>query len=77
MKEGLLERWNEIRMTLLEARTFLPDDVDCKQFGEWLDHNEFRLAWDELDSLADDHEPKLGFRLKMADAYVLMSGDKR
>lgn len=54
-RSGMLALWRRIEELLLSARSQIEVDVaktsppiDLRQFVEWVDHNEFGLAYEEL-----------------------------
>ena len=58
------QKWKEIEEQLLRAFAVLPEDTKESDFGyrkrdflEYLNHNELRLAMEELDGVIEDNPP--------------------
>ena len=60
--------WKITRSHLATARSFIPDTISpsdegysLANYGDWLSHNEFELAFDELEGLGHENEFGLQF----------------
>lgn len=61
-----------IRASLKQIVTFLPLEL-CDQAKEFIDHNEFLLAWEAMEGIADDVDLKSAdFWRQMAKTAILM-----
>jgi hypothetical protein len=78
------EKWTLIENELRQAYKLLPTNLKQSDFGykeedflEYLDHNELRLAMEELDGIVEDNPPPCEeFWQHLASAAHLMGSKK-
>jgi hypothetical protein len=64
--------WPTIEASLKQSIKLLPPEL-CTQAQECLDNNEFLLAWEEMETVADDISlESVDFWRQMAKTAVLM-----
>jgi hypothetical protein len=77
----LVNLWKLITSDLVRARCTLPDGaqehIAIREFHEFLDHNEFELACDMLETYAETHPVTRDFWLALRDAATKMELSER
>jgi len=79
-----LQKWALIEEQLIKAFNLLPSDITESDFGyrkedflEYIRHNEFRLAMEELDGVVEDNPaPRKEFWQHLINAAEIMGNSR-